>query len=63
MKNFNYKVSRSYMVSCVAEVTASTPKEAEKIARTNDDGMGLHWKEYDGDYIEDVDFTVEQVDD
>ena len=52
-----YQVSRSYMVSCVTEIKASTPEEAEKIARTNHD---LYWKEYDGDYIESLDFNVEE---
>ena len=57
-----YEVSRSYMVTCVAEVTASTREEAENIARTNDDGLGLYWKEYDGDFIESEDFKVEEAD-
>jgi len=52
-----YDVSRSYMVTRVAEVLASDEDEAEQLAREN--GDGIFWREYDGEYIEEVDFTVE----
>lgn len=53
-----YKVSRMLYVVRVAEVLASNEEEAEQLARKN--SGNLHWKEYDGDYIESVDFTVEE---
>lgn len=53
-----WNVSRSYMVTRVAEVLADNEDEAEQIARKN--SGDLHWKEYDGDYIESVDFNVEE---
>ena len=49
------------MVTRVAEVYATTPEEAEQIARNNSGyGDDLHWKEYDGEYIKSVDFNVEE---
>ena len=53
-----YNVSRMYMVTRVAEVLASNEDEAEQLARNN--AGDLFWKEYDGDYIESVDFNVEE---
>ena len=53
-----YNVSRMYTVTRVAEVLATDEAEAERLARENDGD--LFWKEYDGDYIEDVDFNVEE---
>ena len=51
-----YSVSRMYHVVRVAEVLASNEEEAEQLARKNQGD--IYWKEYDGDYIEDVDFNV-----
>ena len=51
-----YNVSRMYSVVRVAEVLASNEDEAEQLARKNEGD--IHWKEYDGDYLEDVDFNV-----
>ena len=45
-----YEVTRSYTVICVATVEADTHDDAEEIAVTG----GLHWKEYDGDYNEEI---------
>ena len=53
-----WNVSRSYMVTRVAEVLADNEDEAEALARKH--SGDLHWKEYDGDYIESVDFNVEE---
>ena len=53
-----YNVSRMYTVTRVAEVLASNEDEAERLARDNEGD--LFWKEYDGDYIESVDFNVEE---
>jgi len=53
-----YNVSRMYTVVRVAEVLASNEDEAEQLARKN--AGDLFWKEYDGDYIEEVDFNVEE---
>ena len=53
-----YNVSRMYTVVRVAEVLASNEDEAEQLARKN--SGDLFWKEYDGDYIEEVDFNVEE---
>ena len=53
-----YNVSRMYHVVRVASVLADNEDEAEQIARKN--SGNLHWKEYDGDYIESVDFNVEE---
>jgi len=55
-----YNVSRMYHVVRIAEVLASSEEEAEQLARKN--AGNLHWKEYDGDYIEDVDFNVGEYD-
>ena len=51
-----YSVSRMYHVVRVAEVFASNEEEAEQLARKNEGD--IYWKEYDGDYLEDVDFNV-----
>jgi hypothetical protein len=48
-----------YTVVRVAEVLASNEDEAEQIAKEDGD---LFWKEYDGDYIESVDFNVGECD-
>ena len=53
-----YNVSRMYWVVRVAEVFASNEEEAEQLARKNEGD--IYWKEYDGDYLEDVDFNVEE---
>jgi len=53
-----YNVSRMYHVVRIAEVLASNEDEAEQIAKEDGD---LFWKEYDGDYIESVDFNVEEA--
>ena len=37
---------------------ASNEEEAEQLARKNEGD--IYWKEYDGDYLEDVDFNVEE---
>lgn len=55
-----YNVSRMYTVIQVAKVLASNEDEAEQLARENRDS--IFWKEYDGDYIEDVDFNVGEYD-
>ena len=55
-----YNVSRTYSVVRIAEVLASSEEEAEQLARKNVDN--LHWKEYDGGYVEDVDFNVGEYD-
>jgi len=52
-----YKVTRSYTVICVATVEADTHDDAEEIAVTG----GIHWKEYDGDYDEEI--YVEEIED
>ena len=49
-----------YTVIQVAKVLASNEDEAEQLARENRDS--IFWKEYDGDYIEDVDFNVGEYD-
>ena len=54
-----YNVSRMYHVVRIAEVLASNEDEAEQIAREN--RGDLFWKEYDGDYVESVDFNVEEA--
>ena len=54
-----YNVSRMYSVVRVAEVLASNEDEAEQLAREN--GDSIFWKEYDGDYVESVDFNVEEA--
>ena len=54
-----YNVSRLYGVTRVAEVLASNEDEAEQLAREN--GDSIFWKEYDGDYVESVDFNVEEA--
>ncbi len=59
MKKKLYNVSRMYTVVRVAEVLASNEDEAEQIAKEDGD---LFWKEYDGDYIESVDFNVGECD-
>ena len=53
-----WNVSRSYMVTRVAEVLADNEDEAVQLAKEN--GNDIHWKEYDGDYIESVDYDVEE---
>ena len=53
-----YDVSRMYTVVRVAEVLADDEAEAERLARENEGD--LFWKEYDGDYIEEADFDVEE---
>ena len=50
-----YEVTRSYTVICVAAVEADTHDDAEEIAVTG----GVHWKEYDGDYNEEI--YVEEI--
>jgi len=60
MKKKLYNVSRMYTVVRVAEVLASNEDEAEQLAREN--GDSIFWKEYDGDYVEDVDFNVGECD-
>ena len=54
-----YNVSRMYTVTRVAEVLASDEVEAERLARENEGD--LFWKEYDGDYIASVDYSVEEA--
>ena len=54
-----YNVSRMYTVTRVAEVLADNEVEAERLARENDGD--IFWKEYDGDYVESVDFNVEEA--
>ena len=54
-----YNVSRMYTVVRVAEVLAADEVEAERLARENEGD--LFWKEYDGDYIEEADFDVEEA--
>lgn len=53
-----YRVSRSYMVTRCADVEATSEAEAERIAREDVD---LHWKEYDGEYIAECDYNVEEA--
>ena len=53
-----YNVSRMYHVVRVASVSASSADEAVHLAKEN--GNDIHWKEYDGDYIESVDYDVEE---
>ena len=53
-----YNVSRMYHVVRVASVSASSEDEAVQLAKEN--GKDIHWKEYDGDYIESVDYDVEE---
>ena len=53
-----YNVSRMYHVVRVASVSASSEDEAVQLAKKN--GNDIHWKEYDGDYIESVDYDVEE---
>ena len=53
-----YNVSRMYHVVRVASVLASSEEEAVQLAKKN--GSDIHWKEYDGDYIESVDYDVEE---
>jgi len=53
-----YEVTRSYSVSSVATVEASSHEHAEEIALYDAD---VYWKEYDGDY--DAEITVEEIDD
>ena len=55
-----YDVSRMYHVVCVAQVWATDEEEAGRLARKH--RGNLFWKEYDGDYIESVDFAVEEAD-
>lgn len=55
-----YNVSRMYHVVRIASVLASSEDEAVQLARKN--GSDIHWKEYDGDYIDDVDFNVGEFD-
>ncbi len=52
-----YEVTRSYMVDCVATVEAESVSDAMRMAFESD----LIWKEYDGDYLAEVD--VEEIDD
>ena len=54
-----YSVSRMYTVQRVAEVLATDEAEAERLARENEGD--LFWKEYDGDYIASVDYSVEEA--
>ena len=54
-----YDVSRMYTVVRVTEVLADNEAEAKRLARENEGD--LFWKEYDGDYIEEVDFNVEEA--
>ena len=51
-----YNVSRMYHVVRVASVLASSEDEAVQLAKEN--GNDIHWKEYDGDYIESVDLSL-----
>ena len=51
-----YEVTRSYTVACVATVEADSHEHAEEIAIYDGD---VYWKEYDGDYEEDV--TIEEI--
>ena len=53
-----YNVSRMYHVVRVASVLADNADEAVQLAKEN--GNDIHWKEYDGDYIESVDYDVEE---
>jgi len=53
-----YTVSRSYMVTRCADVEATSEAEADRIAREDAD---LHWKEYDGEYIAECDYNVEEA--
>lgn len=53
-----YNVSRMYHVVRVASVLANNEDEAVQLAKEN--GNDIHWKEYDGDYIESVDYDVEE---
>lgn len=53
-----YSVSRMYHVVRVASVLASSEDEAVQLAKEN--GNDIHWKEYDGDYIEEIDYDVEE---
>jgi hypothetical protein len=52
-------VSRMYTVVRVAEVLADNEAEAKRLARENEGD--LFWKEYDGDYIASVDYSVEEA--
>ena len=52
-----WNVSRMYHVVRVASVLASSEDEAVQLAKEN--GNDIYWKEYDGDYIESVDYDVE----
>ena len=54
-----YNVSRMYTVVRVAEVLADNETEAKRLARENEGD--LFWKEYDGDYIASVDYSVEEA--
>ena len=53
-----YNVSRMYHVVRVASVLADNEDEAVQLAKEN--GNDIHWKEHDGDYIESVDYDVEE---
>lgn len=53
-----YEITRSYTVSCVATVEADSNDDAIEIALYDAD---VYWKEYDGDYEEDI--TVEEISD
>ena len=53
-----YNVSRMYHVVRVASVLADNEDEAVRLAKEN--GNDIHSKEYDGDYIESVDYDVEE---
>ena len=53
-----WNVSRMYHVVRVASVLASSEDEAVQLAKEN--GNDIYWKEYDGDYIESVDYDVEE---
>ena len=53
-----YNVSRMYHVVRVASVLADNEDEAVRLAKEN--GNDIRWKEYDGDYIESVDYDVEE---
>ena len=53
-----WNVSRMYHVVRVASVLASSEDEAVQLAKEN--GNDIYWKEYDGDYIESVDYDAEE---